>query len=94
MRHEKIIKRKGTKYLIVVDFYFNRITGGPVWNVQCWIKHKKEWNKLPDTISDRAYQRLNYADKERHDYTNILRFVTAEEILNVKLELWEKLKPI
>lgn len=94
MTHEKIIKREtGTQYLLKVGI---RVDWSSInWEISCWTRQpkKKKWSELPDTIGDYQYRGLSMEDRRKHTAQNILRFVTEEEILTAKLELWQKIKP-
>lgn len=95
MRHQKIIKRDEKKYLIVVDFNIHLFSENPKWIVQVWFKEgRKGWVPLPETIPEPTLNRFTLKDQEERRMRNILHFVTAEEILSVKLELWNKIKPV
>lgn len=97
MRHEKIIKRNnGTQYQIIVDLFIDRINQSVKWIVQAWYreKHKQTWLNVPDTLYDNTIKRMTLKDQEEHRMKNILRFVTPDEILQAKLELWNKIKPV
>lgn len=97
MRHEKIIKREdGTRYLLCIDLYIDSFRETVSWTVQVWTKAKgkRNWTDVPDTLYEHTIRRMSLKDQEEHRMKNILRFVTPEEILEAKLELWNKIKPV
>lgn len=97
MKREKVFKREnGTQYQIMVELHIDSIRESSQWKVQCWCrdKGKRNWLSLPDTLHDYAFRALSMEEREKHRNNNILRFVTAEEIMSVKLELWNLIKPV
>jgi len=97
MKAEKVFRREnGMQYQIMIDLYIDTYKECPIWKVNCWCreKGKKNWTNLPDTMHDYALRGLSMENREIHKNNNMLRFVTEEEILSVKLELWNKIKPI
>jgi len=96
MKHEKVFKREnGMQYNIVADLYIDSIREVVRYTIQLWCreKGKKNWHLPPDTLHEYQFRSLSMEERESHKNTNILRFVTEEEILSVKLELWNKIKP-
>jgi len=97
MRHEKIFKREdGKQFQIIVEINIDTFRNElPTWRVSCYTREpkQKKWRFLPHTLGDYQIRSLPMIDREKHLYNNLLRFVTPEEILLVKIELWQKIKP-
>jgi len=95
MNHEKIFKREnGIQYQLRINFYFYGPT--PVYEARAYIrgKGKRKWKDLPDTLSDWEYRALSMEARRVHVIKNIEKFFAPKEILETKLELWEKLRPV
>lgn len=96
MTHEKLIKRDATQYKIVVNLMFtNYLKTQYEYRVDVYYreKGKKSWLPLPDTLHDYQIRSLSPEDREKHRIDNTLRFISAEELLQAKLELWQSIKP-
>lgn len=96
IKHEKIIKRPdGTQYKIDIYLMVDSFRGIVAYNeiVSYREKNKLKWADVPDTMAYYELRSLSLEDRALHASQNYLRFVTAEEILSAKLELWNKLKP-
>ena len=97
MRHEKIIKHKdGTQYLITVDLLIDIYGEVDVeYRFGCRTRKagKRNWMELPDEMGDYKFRSLSLDDRRKHTIDNILKFVSKQEILEAKLELWNKIKP-
>ena len=92
MRHEKVIKREdGKQVRIVVNI---ELFAHELFNVTVTIrdKGKKNWNHVYNS-DERDYRKLDM-DKRRECINQCeLLHATPAEILEAKLELWEKIKP-
>jgi len=95
MRHEKIFKREnGTQYKIsvglIVDFRSTEFNA----DLETRDKGKRKWFKTSNDYKDsNEFRVLDWPEKLKYHQKKFLDHVTAEEILSVKLELWEKIKP-
>lgn len=91
---EKILKREdGTSVLIVVDFV--NIGHGPIIEirrVQRRGKNKRKWAPVFDD-NDHNYRCLSYEERQKYEYEKQLYYVSKEELLHAKIELWETIKP-
>lgn len=95
MNTETIIKREnGTQYKISVNLYIN-YSDKAKWTVSIVTreKGKRKWHHLQDTLSDYQFRELSMENQRAHIQENYLRFITKEELLNVKIKLWESIKP-
>ena len=99
MRHEKIFKKENdTAYKIMVDVRLDNYRHNEIARYGCDVvyreKGKRKWLSVPDTIYEHHLRRLSMEDRTKHKDSNMLRFVSKEDILSVKLELWELMKPV
>lgn len=94
MTHEKVIKREdGSRVIIRVDFWMNSTTG-PVYNVDVrYCAPGKRTFRDIFSSDDHEYRRLSMGERSAFVYYKQLEYVSVTEIYQVKLELWEKLKP-
>jgi len=93
-QHEKILKRPdGTRVKIIVSFWDSR-TGYryDIEDVRTCAKGKRTWVPVQDS-NCYSYRRLSLDDRAKEKVKEELKVVTKEEVLQAKLELWEKLKP-
>jgi len=96
MRHEKIFKRPdGSKVMIVVrlnfDFY-NREKGDWSFDVAICKPNKRKFEDAVDT-NGWEFRKLSLDNRVEFLKKENLKIVTKEEVLEVQLELWEKIKP-
>ncbi len=93
IKHEKILRRlDDTRIKIEVNFCeFNNRYMYDVLVCTCQ-PNKRKWKTVQD-FNDYGYRGLSIEDRDREQAYNESRVVTKEEILQAKLELWEKLKP-
>ena len=65
------------------------------WLVDVAIKSpiEKEFHDCCDGMYDHGYRKSSKQARLKRKEERILEFVTKEEIQEVKIELWEKLKP-
>ena len=92
MKHEKILTiEDGTRYKILVSL---RIDFKPIYNILVFSKEKRKrtWFNVVDVYSYESL-RLSIAERVVAFDKEVLKFVTEEEILSAKLELWELIKP-
>lgn len=96
MRYEKIIKRDDkSRVEIDVEFYQSTYTGNPPsYKISIYICEpgKRKFHGIYRS-DDWEYRKLSVPDREKWVLQQQLKYVTTEEILQAKLELWEKLKP-
>lgn len=94
MRHEKIIKREnGDRILISVSLFVDY--SGASYNLDRVSKCQKGKRNFIAFHSSDDYQwrSLNREQREEYELEIYLRHVTEAEILEAKIELWNKLKP-
>lgn len=94
MRDETILKRdNGDKVKILCEVYVD-FHNPPNWqiNVHTQQKGKRLWLGTHST-DDYAWRRLDSKERERYEMTIYLKYVSAEEIYQAKLSLWEQMKP-
>lgn len=96
MKHEKIIKREdGSKVKISISFYsdsFRPESDKYRVAVQTCAKRKRTWINVTNS-DDYSYRCLSMDERSKFAKEKQLEYVSKEEILSAKLELWEKLKP-
>ena len=95
MIHEKELAREnGTKYRIQVRARTEWHSDSIHYAVGVFQKEKgkRTWCNLHNS-DDYAWRRLQNEDRAKYEMGKYLEHVTASEIQEVKLELWEKLKP-
>lgn len=93
MNHEKTFKRPdGTKYNIVVSFYES--LGKAIYTVGVYkCEPRKRIFRQAAQYHDYEFRRLSMPDRENFLMSEYLKHVTESEIMEVKNELWQKLKP-
>lgn len=94
MKHEKIIKREdGTQVKIDVSAYVARLND-LVYKTMIFTKQPKKRTWIHVQIKeDWNYRSLSTEQRQEKNELHKLNFVTAEELNQAKIELWEKLKP-
>ena len=94
VRFEKILRREdGSRVKVIIIWSSSSNRDYPRYHViveRC-AKRKRTW--LDVTYEDYRFSLLSREDKHRKRREDILKAVTEDEILQVKLELWETLKP-
>ena len=93
MTHEKIIKRKdGTMVKISVWFYVHQNQSN--WGYLIFVKEAGS-DRWVDPFSDRDYilRVMNPKFQEGLKMDTFDNYVTKDEILKAKLELWQMVKP-
>lgn len=96
MKHEKIFTREnGIQFLIQVSFISDSFRDTFEYRVQVMTreKGKKIWNNIETDIDSYSLRKLPWDQKAAYHYSNSLRFVSESEIMEVKIALWNKLKP-
>ena len=96
MQHEKIFKRAdGSKVTINVSATLDYHAKGINYMVSVYVcQPKKRIFKNVFSGDDFSYRRLNNADRAAFILAKQLEVVTEAEILEVKTELWQLLKPL
>lgn len=97
MTKEKTITREnGIQYLIEISFVHDPYRETFEYRVQVLTreKGKRKWGAIPDQLSEYEIRKMDWEEKKEHNYKNSLRFVSEEEIMEVKIELWNDLKPL
>lgn len=99
MKHSKVFTREdGSRVEIYVLLILeSRISGATViaWLVDVAICSpiEKEFSDCCKDLYDMGYQKASPKERGERKSKRISYFATDAEILEVKLELWEKLKP-
>jgi len=98
MYHEKIFNREdGTQYKITIVFITDMWGGGlpPEYTVSVTTrqKGKRKWHALKSSLGFYTRRKTHPKVLRKCDLDDAVTVVTKEEILQVKLELWEKLHP-
>ncbi len=94
MTHEKIFKREDGSKVTVKVIYQTDWTTNSRWQIEVktfGAGKIKEVNAV-DTNAI-GYLKTNNRNREAYILKKQLEYVTPAEILEVKLELWEKMKP-
>jgi hypothetical protein len=97
MKHEKLFTREnGIQYLIQISFINDSImeTFEYRTNVLTRAKGKRNWDNIETDIDEWSLRKLTWEQKAAYHYNNSLRFVSESEIMEVKTELWNRLKPL
>lgn len=95
MNHEKIYTREdGTKVKIAVSLWVDSFRDEFRYSssVQTCLKGKRKW-KSDFSFQDYQWRRLSMAEREKYAFQKSLFHVTKEEIQEVAIELWDKIKP-
>ncbi len=97
MKHEKIFKRKdGTEYKLMIILVSNPMTLDETgYDPVVFVKDQDEW-VCCDNPDVSFRERMSHTIKQRlkADHLHALQYVTADEIHETSLELYEKIKPI
>jgi len=88
-----LIREDGNKVKITAFFTTYSSTPKFETNVRTCLKGKRTWVSVLDTDSF-SYRRLDRAERTKHEYQCQLDYVTKEELLEAKLELWQSIKPM
>lgn len=97
MKNEKIFTREnGTQYLIQISFVHDSFRETFEYMVQVLTreKGKRNWNNIPQQLSEYDIRKMDWEEQKEYHYRNSLRFVSEQEIMEAKIELWNKLNPI
>lgn len=94
MRHEKIIENevKNQEIKIEVEAYLHQTETSYEIDVYSRNKNARKWIPVVDR-NDYDYRKMSSAGKATFENEINLTFVSAPEILEAKMELWEKMKP-
>ncbi len=97
MYHEKTVKREnGDRVIIRVNFYVDNYSSDIKGNYMVSLgllpfrKRKVHYLSNGDNYTCRA---MNTQDREKFNHVENLKYVSEQEILEAKMELWELLKP-
>lgn len=94
MKHEKIIKREdGSRVKIVVDVVAisHRDIEFRSYVLTCE-KGKRTWRGTYDS-NLHSYRKLSMEDRRELERKSQFSVASEKEVLDAKLELWQKLKP-
>lgn len=95
MTHEKVIDKGSLGLVKIIVWIFQDNMRAPhKYSVEVQKKspYKRKWQNVIDT-DNYLYRRIPFKDRDYFEYSEMLKYVTEEEIKQAKLELWEKLKP-
>ncbi len=97
MYHEETLKRQdGSKVSIRVSFFLDSYSEHPA-NYSCEVsvcEPKKRTFKPILSTNDYSYRKLDLNERQEYKTREQLKFVTAEELHNAKINLWKKLQPV
>lgn len=96
MRHKKIIKRSdGSQVKIDVRFWADssRDEFNYRINVSTCAPKKRTWKYL-GFDDNYEYRQLDLQERIKFVESKQLEIVSSKEVLQAKLELWEKIKPV
>jgi hypothetical protein len=92
MRHEKIIERDDKRIKICVMVSIGSNDKIPYkTSVQWSEKNKRTWHDV--TEDSRDFRKLSSEEKQKVDLQNQLSLVSEQELLDAKIEAWQKIKP-
>lgn len=94
MKLEKIFERPdGSKVKLSVGLWLNSYQMCCDYPLQLfyWKKGGRSWIHLDFDGYD--YLKLNPDERKAYELKEILKFVTVQEVMQTKMELWELLKP-
>lgn len=92
------VRPDGTKYEIQVNLALTGISSNVKTEYEVSVKYRKK-GKIKWTFlgigwrDDHNYRALNMEQRREFDKQEILKYVTAAEILEVKMALWNSIKP-
>ena len=96
MTHEKIfIRGDRTKLKVIVELYTTMYSNDRYGYRVCVAKcepRKRTWHYVLNT-DDYRYRQLNASERVKWENDLYLELLTPEEILEAKMELWNKIKP-
>lgn len=95
MRHEKVIPNELNDSKVKIDVGFYLEAGNkPVYLVEVYVQAKgqRKWRHAVDT-NDYDYRKLSMADRREFENEIYLTLVTPKDIMEAKMELWNKMKP-
>ena len=97
MYYTKIIKREnGDTIKIGVTLILPFLEKKAEYGLRLMITPKGKRKDIDPIDTDSwEYRQASFPEGRRqHEYNQMLRYASAEELLQAKLELWEKIKPI
>jgi len=95
MNHEKIfIRDDGHRHKVCVSMWTSNYNEPVRWDFSVWeCKPKKRtWINVVNT-DNYDYRKLNMEERVEYEKQLSLCYVSKEEILAAKLELWNKIEP-
>lgn len=96
MEISKIFKREdGSRVQVYVSLTIGYVhRGEPNWRISAYVCEKgKRVFRNTHNIDNYEWRKLNTEDREAHRMAGILKITSEAEILQVKTELWQMLKP-
>ena len=93
LSHEKILKRpNGNKVKLIASFNYSYQKIIYTVDVLICDSGKRNWRKCIDTNCFQ-YRQLTLDEQSIFEQQEIMKIVSKEELHEVKLELWENMKP-
>ncbi len=95
MRHEKTIKREdGSRVRISVELSNPSYEDARITSYVCTCKKGKRTWTLTYNSDDYKYRALSMPERRKYEEQSQLAAVSSAELLETKIELWQKLKPV
>lgn len=94
MYHEKVFKRESGKKVLIRAYCYLDSLKGMSYTVSMALCEPRKRNFNFFSFDDYSYRALKMEARREHEMNVFLKHATAEEINQVKLELWKKLKPV
>lgn len=92
MHHEKlVVNKEGDKINIRVNFWLSY--NKPSYDIDLFICKKGKRKFFNLSFDDYAYKSLSMDDRMVYRYNKFKEYVSEEQILEAKNELWQKLSP-
>lgn len=93
MRHEKIFQRtEGKQVKISVNIFVGSGKTQYKTNVEWAEKGKRTWTDVTND-NERSFRQLTPEAQEEKKTADKLTLVSEQELLEAKIEAWEKIKP-
>lgn len=96
MRKETILKREdGSRVKVMVEYYTERYIQKDSYKTKVFTckKGKRTWKPTFDCDCYK-YRGLSMDDRREFEYQSQFDYITEEELLAVKMSLWEDMKPV
>lgn len=96
MPYTKIFKTSdGTTYELKITYWLDSYEDKMRYRyaLRYKAKGKRTFYDVPDTLHEYQYRALSMEQRVEHTHSNILRYITPEQLYEATLELWEQFKP-